>query len=108
MVGKICRLCFETKSRPLAIFTARGIKLKIADIIRLHFSNEVSECCMRLLMRFEEGFICSLLDSSAGRRRRCSAKIRLCRLLDENGKFPRILQCCERPPQYVSDERCQQ
>lgn len=42
MNEKICRLCFEKKTRPIGIFTAKGIKLKIAAIIRKHFSDEVN------------------------------------------------------------------
>lgn len=42
MNEKICRLCFEKKTRPIGIFTAKGIELKIAAIIRKHFSDEVS------------------------------------------------------------------
>lgn len=42
MSGNICRLCFEKKTRPIGIFTGKGIKLNIAEIIRTHFPDEVT------------------------------------------------------------------
>lgn len=41
MAGNLCRLCFEGKFRPTGIFGAKGVKLKIADKIRIHFPHEV-------------------------------------------------------------------
>lgn len=42
MTVETCRLCFEKKRRPISIFTGKGIKLNIAETIRLHFRDEVN------------------------------------------------------------------
>lgn len=43
MVKKICRLCLKhcTPSTSIRIFSANGKKLRIAEIIRLHFTDDV-------------------------------------------------------------------
>lgn len=41
MVVKNCRLCFEAKARLIGIFSAKGTKLKIADIISEHLHDKV-------------------------------------------------------------------
>lgn len=42
MSEKICRLCFKEDSQPIEIFSAKGVKLKIAIILRIHFPDEVN------------------------------------------------------------------
>lgn len=41
MTGNICCSCFEKNIRPIGIFPTKGINLKIAEIIRIHFPDEV-------------------------------------------------------------------
>lgn len=42
MTKNCCRLCFEEKFRPIGIFTTKGIRLKIVEIIQKHFPDEVN------------------------------------------------------------------
>lgn len=42
MVKKICRLCFKKATKPISIFGAKGINLNIAEILRIHFPDEVN------------------------------------------------------------------
>lgn len=42
MIGEICRLCFKKEMGPIGIFSAKGVKLDIANLIHLHFLDEVS------------------------------------------------------------------
>lgn len=43
MVDENCRLCFAKNDDIIGIFTAKGIELKLASIIRLHLPDEVSQ-----------------------------------------------------------------
>lgn len=52
MSKNLCRLCFEPKKRSIGIFTARGVKLKIAAIIQKHFDEEVSSHKIAVTFRF--------------------------------------------------------
>lgn len=38
----MCRLCFKEDSQPIAIFGAKGVKLKMPQILRIHFPDEVN------------------------------------------------------------------
>lgn len=42
MVQQVCRLCFKEDSQPIGIFSAEGIELKMAEVLRLHFPDEVN------------------------------------------------------------------
>lgn len=42
MVKKLCRLCFKHSTKPIGIFSSKGIELNIAEIIRGHFPDEVN------------------------------------------------------------------
>lgn len=42
MIENECRLCFEAKPALIGIFAEDGIELKIAEIIRKHFPDEVN------------------------------------------------------------------
>lgn len=42
MVENTCRLCFEKKPTFIHIFAGKGINLKIAETIRMHFPDEVN------------------------------------------------------------------
>lgn len=42
MSTKVCRLCFEEKSKTFGIFAVDGIELDLATMIRLHFAAEVT------------------------------------------------------------------
>lgn len=41
MTENLCRLCFNEKPRAIGIFTVRGSKANIANIIRMHLADEV-------------------------------------------------------------------
>lgn len=43
MSRRLCRLCFLERTRPIGIFSAKGIELNIAEAIRLHFTDEVNK-----------------------------------------------------------------
>lgn len=54
MVKKICRLCFKKANQLIGIFTAKGIELNIAEILRLHFPDEVRfSVCTHATFSFE-------------------------------------------------------
>lgn len=42
LIGKICRECFKKEIGPIGIFSGKGIKLDIANLIHMHFLDEVS------------------------------------------------------------------
>lgn len=57
MVEEICRLCFKKNTRAehatIGIFSAKGLELNIAEILRKHFPDEViplALCLMKFLM----------------------------------------------------------
>lgn len=41
MAEQNCRLCYEKKPKSIGIFTVKGVKLNMADTIRMHFPDEV-------------------------------------------------------------------
>lgn len=41
MVEKMCRLCFEEKTPLIDLFAPKGVQLNAANVIRLHFPDEV-------------------------------------------------------------------
>lgn len=50
---KRCRLCFEDKSRPIGIFSVKGVQMKIAELIQKHFPDGVSEPKFKFVVPFE-------------------------------------------------------
>lgn len=88
MTENICRLCYEKKTHPLAIFTEEGVELKIAEIIRKHFPDEVNIC---IWSRRRFGHPNWALISGS-RKRRSVTEICLRTMLGQVGGFPRVLQ----------------
>lgn len=90
MGRRLCRLCFKIKPRLRGIVTAKGeIKSEVAIIFRIHFADEVR--IVRLKIKLE---LIHWWPSFAGQRKRCSAEIRVHRLLDDGDNFPWLLQQC--------------
>lgn len=48
MAEKVCRVCFKKATKTIGIFSAKGIKLNIVEILRLHFLDEVNTLSLSL------------------------------------------------------------
>lgn len=79
MVKKICRLCFKKATKPIGIFSATGIKLNIAEILRIHFADEVNG---RFRYRKTGSIFLRFIPIPGPQKRRRPTAIRMRRLLD--------------------------
>lgn len=63
---KICRLCFMRVSISIEIFSAEGICLNIAGIIRKHFQDEVNKATIVVTCYSFTSFLHRYLSSGQG------------------------------------------
>lgn len=84
MVKKICRLCFKNATKPIGIFSAKGINHNIAEILRIHFPDEVNA---NFATESSAYIIFPVHTIPGQRKRRRPTEIRMRRLLDQIETF---------------------